>query len=524
MKPSGQPAAHSFEVERSHLPLFSFSVKEMNMREFTLYDLFVRNARNNHDSTALISEIAGHENLSFGQLLSRCDRLAASLHNQGIKSGDRIALLSMNHPGFYILVGALAKIGAILVPLNWRLANDELSYILADCRPIQFFADDTQLGKARELAEPANIPVVKIEQALTASDTTPLPAISLEPDHPACIIYTAAVEGKPRGATLSHNNLLSANLQVITSMGLNSDDVNLAMLPLFHITGMNLALAVMQMGGKNVVMEKFDLERTIAITGREQVTIMGSFPPILARITDAMTETGTSLPSLKYVVGLDGPDNIKRFEDVSAAKFWILYGQAETSGFVTFSQASDKPGTAGKQGLLSNFMLVDENDVPVKQGETGEIVVRGPLVFNGYWKQPEANDFTFRNGWHHTGDLGALDEGGYLLYKGRKPEKELIKPGGENVYPAEVEAVILQHQEVEAVSVIGVPDSRFGEGVKAVCVTTHGSTLDAKSLIEFVGARIARYKKPGYVQFVESLPTLGEDGPIDRNKVKELYG
>lgn len=493
------------------------------MREFTLYDLFVRNARNNRDKTALVSTVAGHEQFTFQQLLDQCDRLASILSEEGVQSGDRIAMLAMNHPGFYILVGALAKIGAILVPLNWRLANEELSFILADCEPVRLFTDESQLSKAREIAEPANIPVSKLEQTLAKSNTNPQPRPLLEPDHPACILYTAAVEGKPRGATLSHTNLLSANLQVITSMGLNSDDVNLAMLPLFHITGINLALAVLQVGGKNVVLEKFEVAQTLASADRDNATILGSFPPILTRLTEAMTEAGTSLPSLKYVVGLDGPENIARFEALCSAKFWILYGQAETSGFVTFSQASDKPGTAGQQGPLSNFMLVDESHTPVKQGETGEIVVRGPLVFNGYWNQPEVNEFTFRSGWHHTGDLGALDEDGYLLYKGRKPEKELIKPGGENVYPAEVEAVILQHPEVLSVSVIGVPDPKFGEGVKAVCVTTEGSTLEAKELIEFVGARIARYKKPAYVQFVASLPTIGEDGPIDRDKVKQLY-
>jgi long-chain acyl-CoA synthetase len=239
-------------------------------------------------------------------------------------------------------------------------------------------------------------------------------------------------------------------------------------------------------------------------------------------MTTEIEKRNEDLKTLKYVVGIDGPDSIAAFEKATASRFWILYGQSETSGFVTFSQASDKLGTAGKQGPISSFILVDENDIEVPVGGIGEIAVRGPLVFQGYWKQDELNARTFRNGWHHTGDFGQLDEEGYLIYKGRKPEKELIKPGGENVYPAEVEVVIMQHPAVEAVSVIGVPDPKFGEGVKAVCVLKHGENLDAKSLIEFVGSRIARYKKPGYVQFVDELPMKG--GVIDRIKVKELYG
>ncbi len=150
-------------------------------------------------------------------------------------------------------------------------------------------------------------------------------------------------------------------------------------------------------------------------------------------------------------------------------------------------------------------------------------MVQGPLVFKGYWKQEELNRYTFREGWHHTGNLGQLDEDGYLWFKGRKPEKELIKPGGENVYPAEVEEVVLQHSNVKEVCVIGVPDKKFGEGIKAVCVLKQGTSLTDKELKDFVADRIAQYKKPGYVIFVDDLPK-NSDGTIDRIKVKDLYG
>lgn len=493
------------------------------MRDFTLHDLFVRNAKVAKNTIALVTN---DDRMTFEQLNTCSKHLSNWLSEKGVSQGDRVALLSMNHPGFFILFAAAAQLGAILVPLNWRLANDELDYILGDSGPKLIFADDNQLSKAREVAEPRNLPVVNMETTLIADDAisrvapSAIPAISAE--DPICIIYTAAVEGKPRGAVLSHSNLISANLQVIASMGLTSDDVNLNMLPLFHITGMNMALAVMQLGGKNVVMEKFNETEALQLTNQEDVTIWGSFPPILQRMTTELQGADQQVESLKYVVGIDGPDNIQPFEAITKAKFWILYGQSETSGFVTFSQASDKPGTAGKQGCLSNYILVDENDNEVPNGTTGEIAVRGPLVFQGYWQQHEANAWTFRNGGHHTGDFGQQDKDGFLIYKGRKPEKELIKPGGENVYPAEVENVILEHPDVTSVSVIGVPDPKFGEGVKAVCVLVEGSALTDKELIEFVGSKIARYKKPGYVQFVDVLPMDGDK--IDRNKVKELYG
>ena len=486
------------------------------MHDFTLYDLFLRNSRNFQDNTAITSNEA---TLSFGDLHHCCDALAARL---GDIQGARVGLLAMNHPGFYILFGALARAGAIIVPINWRLSDEEVGYILQDCEPTLLYADSHYLERAKTLAAPLGLTVASLDSTLVFEHfTAPPPRPEVGSNDPVCIFYTAAVEGVPRGAVLSHANLLAANLQVITSMGLSRMEVNLAMLPLFHITGLNLALAVLQQGGKNVVMEKFDEADVLAKTAQEGVTIWGSFPPILSRMTEAIGENNR-VPTLKYVVGLDGPDNIRAFEQKTDAKFWILYGQAETSGFVTFSQASDRLGSAGQQGPLSIFTLVNDEEKEVAAGVTGEIVVRGPLVFQGYWRQEKHTAWTFRNGWHHTGDLGQLDVDGFLHYKGRKPEKELIKPGGENVYPAEVEAVILKHPEIVATSVIGIPDPKFGEGVKAVCVLAAGSTLTEQELIAFVGERIARYKKPGYVQFVEELP-MG-DGKIDRMRVKELYG
>ena len=190
---------------------------------------------------------------------------------------------------------------------------------------------------------------------------------------------------------------------------------------------------------------------------------------------------------------------------------------------VTVCPYSEKPGSAGKEGPLVKVKLVDEHDREVEVGKPGEICVRGPLVFLGYWNLEEDNRYTFREGWHHTGDIGRLDENGYLWYVKRKAEKELIKPGGENVYPAEVEKVILENPEVAEASVIGVKDVEWGEAIKAVCALKPGSSLTKQGLIDFVASRIARFKKPKYVQFVPALPKT-QDGAIDREKVKADYG
>jgi long-chain acyl-CoA synthetase len=279
----------------------------------------------------------------------------------------------------------------------------------------------------------------------------------------------------------------------------------------------------MHAGGVNVVISRFDPAECVKIIDEKQVTVIGDFPPILAQILDARDAGNGSLASLKNVYGLERPETIKRFEDLGTGNFWMIYGQTETMGITCLARNADKPGSAGRPGLLSELMIADEFDRPVETGKPGEILIRGPLVFLGYWGEEELTALTFREGWHHTGDLGRLDDDGFLWFVGRKAEKELIKPGGENVYPIEVEKVVLEHPDVIEVSVIGVPDPKFGEGIKAVCVLKQGADLSKQGLIDFVASRIARYKKPNYVEFVESLPKK-EDGSIDRARVKELYG
>lgn len=499
------------------------------MRSFTIYDIYRRNAGVSGEAVALVEN---KRRVTFENLLKQVDWTASGFSRQGIGKGDRIAILSNNHYRFFVVFGAAAALGAIVVPVNWRLSNDEIEYILKDCDPRAIIVDAAFAGNIQDMMAGSLRHVKQIYIDATAGKapclddlmiSEPFSPAPVEGDDPFCIIYTAAVDGKPRGAVLSHANVIYGNLQTSATMELTRRDAYVNMLPLFHITGLNLSFSVMHMGGKNVIIPKFDEKMTLEQTQKEKITVWGSFPPILSRLTEQMKAGSYDVSSLRHVLGLDGPDTIRTFEEKTHAVFWMLYGQTETSGMVTFSPALEKPGSAGQVGLLTKMRLVDEQDQDVPAGQAGEIVVQGPLVFKGFWRQDAVNERTFRNGWHHTGDMGQLDADGYLWFKGRKPEKELIKPGGENVYPAEVEAVVLQHSDVAEVSVIGVPDPQFGEGIKAVCVLKPGASLGAKELIEFVASRIARYKKPRYVDFADQLPKKA-DGSIDREKVKQLYG
>ncbi|MGD9016458.1 MAG: AMP-binding protein [Desulfobacterales bacterium] len=500
------------------------------MRELTLYDIYKRNSTLHGGRTALRWAA---DRMTYRDLLIQTDGVAAGLARQGIARGDRIAILANNHYRFFSLFGAAARMGVGLVPLNWRLSDEEIRFILSDAEPSLLLTDQAHSERAGQTAEGTRLAdrIIGLDREAgwpVSLDDMPSEPIETLPEGRGsdifCLIYTAAVAGKPRGAVLSQSNMVFSNLQTLATLTLGNDDGYLNSLPLFHITGLNLSLAVLHAGGENVVVDRFDAEETVRWVTDEGVTVLGSFPPMLTRVLAACEEDTHRLSSLKHVMGLDAPDVIAAFEAASGAVFWMLYGQTETSGMVTLGPAGERPGTAGRQGLLIDYRLVDGNGNALPTGETGEIVVRGPLVFQGFWKQGGGLDTSsIIDGWHYTGDLGRLDEDGYLTFGGRKPEKELIKPGGENVYPAEVEAVIMEHESVADVSVIGVPDPEFGEGVKAVCVLKPGAVLTHQELSRFVASRIAGYKKPRYVDFVDRLPK-GTDGKTDREAVKKRHG
>jgi acyl-CoA synthetase (AMP-forming)/AMP-acid ligase II len=282
-----------------------------------------------------------------------------------------------------------------------------------------------------------------------------------------------------------------------------------------------MTLATLQAGGTNVLLPKFDAGAALEVIAAQGVTLFGGFPPIFETLLDQAERNKADLSSLRLVLGLDKPEIVQRFQERAGCVFWTAFGQSETSGLLSLAPQNERPGSAGRIGFVSETAIMDDYGNLLAPNQTGEIVARGPLVFKGYWNLPVETAFTFRYGWHHTGDLARIDAEGYLFYQGRAPHKELIKPGGENVYPAEVEQVIREHPAVREVAVFGVPDDQWGEAVKAVCVLEEGGSLTAEELIAFVAGRIARFKKPKFVAFVPELPKTA-DGRIDRAKVKAL--
>jgi long-chain acyl-CoA synthetase len=503
----------------------------MTPQIFTVYDMIARGADVYGRAAAVIH---GERSVSFRELRDRVDALAAGLAALGIARGDRICILAQNDPAYLELYGACARQGIVAYPINWRLTGPEIERVVERATPKMFVADASTLAvvaawPASKTAVPhwyhfgeTPAPGFRALASLYRAGAPP-PAAAVAPDDAFAVISTAAVDVVPRGAALTHANVLTANLTAIAAFGYTAADRYLLALPLFHITALGTALAHMHAGGASVVVSRYDAEEAVRLIDRHQVTHLSDFPPVLAMLLDAAEKLGSRLPSLRDVAGLDAPPTIERLHATTGAAFWTGFGQSETSGFVCLQRVKDKPGAAGRPVPAAQVKLVDDYDRDVPVGTPGEIVVRGPLVFQGYFAQPEVTAHTFRNGWHHTGDVGRFDDEGYLYYVRRKPEKELIKPGGENVYPAEVETVIVQMEGVTGACVFGIPDTKWGEAIKAVVEVKPGGRYTGEQVSDHVGSKIARFKRPHVVVFTDALPRTA-DGAVDREAVKSRWG
>jgi long-chain acyl-CoA synthetase len=504
----------------------------MGLYDFTFYDLINRNALA-FGSRICWREIDDGRQVTFAEYKQMVDMLAGGLADAGIVKGDRIGVLGKNSLEFFLLYGAAAFLGCVVLPINWRLSADEVCYNLNDCQAKIAFVDaefqhilESKQGDLPTIGSYYNLKgdngaALKFS-LLSAGSKQAIPAEVTASDG-FVIIHTAAVAGHPRGALLSHGNILCAHMHFSCTMAFTQQDVHVNLLPLFHVAGLFMATSTFHAGGTSLNVSKFDAAEVAQLIEKYGATLFFDFPPILDSILKAAAKNGDDLSSLRAVVGLGTPEVIEQFQATIGGIYYAMYGQTETSCLATFGKYDDRPGSAGKTIMLGDVQLVDDDDQAVGIGEVGEITVKGPMVFLGYWGLPEDNDHAFRGGRHHTGDLGRFDSDGFLFYAGRKAEKELIKPGGENVYPAEVEKIILLHPAVAETVVIGVPDPKWKEGIKAVCQLHAGKTLTAAELIAFVGDRIARFKKPQYVEFVDAFP-LKKDGTPDRQAVKIRYG
>ena len=493
----------------------------------TLGEMLAFNSQLYSEQSAFVD---GGVTVTHAELELKSAGLAAGFHRAGLRSGDRISVLAYNGLPFVEIFYAAARMGVIVSAVNWRLSPPEIAKVVGNDLPALIFTSAELVHLLCDVqCEDFIHPPVVIDDNLEGfvslekfrADFKDFQQPLVAPDDPVCFIHTAWTDGRPKAAVLTHRNLLCGAEQLEQIWELNSHDVHICVLPLFHITALSLMLATAKVGGCNVLQARFNPAEALNAIETHAATLMGEFSPMLSELLK-QPDSNIRMSSLRHLCGLDMPDVIKCFHTVCPrASFWAVYGQSEAGGIASMMPHAMADGSAGYPLSHCKINIVDATGFQVPVGETGEIVVSGPTVFVGYWGCPEVSATTLRDGWLHTGDKGKFDTHGRLVFVGRLPNKELIKSGGENVYPEEVEQVLRTHSAIVDVAVIGVPDKRWGESVRAVCVTR--SNVEPQELIDFVGERIANYKRPSSIILVNSLPTKS-DGAHDRDSIKATFG
>jgi fatty-acyl-CoA synthase len=447
----------------------------------------------------------GGRSVTYAELDEVSDRFASSFAARGLERGHRIATLTGNSPEHVALFFACAKSGLVLTPLSWRLAAPELAYQLEDAEPAVFLVEEDH----RDLAEAARWPFEPLAGAPGAGGSEPQAPPS---DHdPLLLVYTSGTTGKPKGALLTHANCFWTNLGFDVATGVRGDDVVLQLLPQFHCGGWNVQPLLAWWKGATVVLERaFDAARCLALIEQKRVTTMMGVPAIYLFLAQEPGFDDADLSSLRQAVvgGAPMPEALLERWQERGVEIVQGYGLTEAAPNVLCLPPEDarrKLGFAGKPYPHVDVALRDPQAGALLAGPgVGELVVSGPNVFAGYWRNPDATaEAIDASGWFHTGDLGSYDERGYLRIEGRT--KELIITGGYNVYPREVEELLLEHPAVAEVAVVGTPSEEWGEVVTAYVVAS-GEPPAPDDLLAFTADRLASFKRPRSVRYVDKLP------------------
>ncbi|MBA2810320.1 long-chain fatty acid--CoA ligase [Streptomyces sp. KM273126] len=487
-----------------------------------------RRARKTPHRTALVH---GDATLTYADLYERTTRLAHALRGTGVSRGDRIAYLGPNHPSYLETLFAAGTLGAVFVPLNPRLAGPEIAHQLADSGAKALVHRPSHAGLVAGL--PGDIGVrtyievgAEYEALLAGAETEPIDQ-PVTHDDTCVIMYTSGTTGRPKGAMLTHGNLIWNAFNVLIDHDLVADERALVSAPLFHTAGLNmLTLPVLLKGGTCVLVETFDPAGTFDLIEQHRITFMFGVPTMFDQMARHERWARADLFSLRILTCGGAPvptPLIARYQE-RGLTFLQGYGMTEAAPGVLFLDAEhavSKAGSAGVPHFFSDVRVVRPDMTPVRIGETGEVVVRGPHVMPGYWGLPEETAAAFTDGWFRSGDAARTDEDGYVRIVDRI--KDMIISGGENIYPAEIEDRILAHPDIAECAVIGVPDERWGEVPRAVVVPRDGATVNPDEVLASLAGHLARYKIPKSVVLTDELPRTAS-GKLLKARVRERYG
>jgi len=503
---------------------------------------------------------------SYRELWKRSQALSKALCELGVRRGDRVAIYLLNSPQFLEVVYACFEIGAVVVPLNTRLAADELVFIINDAECVAFITNESlqplaasfkpRLQGIEHYIAVNAAGAFKDYETLISQQTGDSGASSTDfftdlsstlsgvPSSGECqseeelvgLFYTSGTTGSPKGVMLNHRNLWMNAMHTLAARAPEPNSVFLHAGPMFHLATFPAVINITLNGGAHAILPKFDLQVLMEMIERDRVTSTVLVPTMINFLINHPDLAKHDLSSLRRITYGASPmpvELLKRamkvFPDV---EFFQGYGQSESSPLLTTLMPEDhitegpeqitrRLASCGRPVIGVEVEVVDENDRRVKPGEVGEVVARGPNVMMGYWKRPEETATALRGGWLHTGDMATIDEDGYIYLVDRK--KDMIISGGENVYSTEVENVVYEHPAVREAAAIGVPDMNWGEAVKAIVTLKDGASLTESELIEFCASRLADYKVPKSVEIrAGELPKSGT-GKILKKELREPY-
>lgn len=491
--------------------------------------------------------IHGDRRITYRQAQREVHRLANALVSCGFQPGDRMAILSKNSIEYMLLYFAASKAGLVPVPLNYRLAPGEWSYILNDaeakvlfaasdyCRDVKTIPGELKTVQQFIAMDQTETPGWETYQSLLAGQPDTPPRHTAAPEDDLFQLYTSGTTGHPKGAILTHRTVATHILQMGLAHNIKPGERMLLVAPIFHVAALNAgAFPCLAAGGCLYIQENFKPDEVVRALSEAHINIGLLVPAMiqacLTAVPDVAQRQYDELRLIHYGASPIAEATLRRAIEVFKCEFSQGYGMTEMTAAIAILSWADhqhalrhKPEllvAAGRPILGTDVRVVDENDDDVPNGTIGEVLARGPQMMKGYWKQPEATAEALRGGWMHTGDAGILDEEGYLYIQDRV--KDMVVSGGENIYPRVVEEVLFKHPAVAEVAVIGVPDDQWGETIKAVVVLRSGMTATAEEIMDFCRGKLGGFERPRSVDFVDALPRT-PSGKVLKRVLREPY-